>query len=146
LDEAFAAHVRQSPEFAIWLLGRTKFAAAEAALDLAEPWQFRWYRSPETGLESETDIFLRFEPPEGSAFALHIENKVANGSFRKGQAATYRTRAADQRQRWRYDDFCVVLIAPLSFRDRFPSECAKFDAFISHEEIAEHIPIFAAMT
>jgi hypothetical protein len=110
---------------------------------LAEPWQFRWYRSPDTGLDSETDIFLRFESPNTAPFALHIENKTATGTFRKGQPDTYRTRAGDQKARWRYEDFSILLIAPSAFQRRFPGECAKFDSFLSYEEIAEHIPLFS---
>jgi len=125
------------------VLNRTKFVGRDAQLDLAEPWQFRWYRSPDTGLDSETDIFLRFESLNSPAFALHIENKTATGSFRKGQPDTYRTRAHDQKKRWRYEDFSIVLIAPSAFHQRFADECAKFDTFISYEELAEHIPLFA---
>ena len=105
--------------------------------------QFRWYRSPETGLDSETDIFLRFEMTNGPAFALHIENKTATGSFRKGQADAYRRRANDLKERWRYEEYSIVLIAPAAFRQRFASECEKFDAFIPYEDIAEHIPLFS---
>jgi hypothetical protein len=112
-------------------------------LDLAEPWQFRWYRSPETGLDSETDIFLRFETANGRAFALHIENKTQTGTFRKGQPESYRTRANDQKERWRYDEFCIVLIAPSAFRERFADECNKFDTVISYEELAEHVSLFS---
>jgi hypothetical protein len=143
LDEAFAAHVRNNPVFFNWVLGRTKFKDLAAELDLHEPWQFRWYRSPLTRLDSETDIFLRFHNAHDKRYALHIENKLGSAKLRALQPEDYRQRGYDQRERWGYQDFATVLIAPIRFRSLYRSECAKFDAFIAHEEIADHIPLFA---
>jgi hypothetical protein len=42
-----------------------------------------------------------------------------------------------------YTEFATVLIAPHAFRNRFEKDCAKFDHFVPHEEIAEYLPEFA---
>lgn len=137
LDEAFVRELKANPNFLSWLLSRTKFANRELLLDQSEPWQFRWYRDPNTGLDSETDIFLRFEEAcAGKPIALHIENKPADGRFRVGQPEAYRPRAEYLKGKLRYDDFQTVLLAPLSFQETFASECAHFDIMLPYEEIA----------
>ena len=35
-----------------------------------------------------------------------------------------------------------VLVAPWAFYEKFRVECEKFGSFVSHEDIAEYIPIF----
>lgn len=41
-----------------------------------------------------------------------------------------------------YSDYQTVLIAPIQFLVRNQSQAANFDCFISHEEIADLIPLF----
>ena len=143
LDQLFHAKLEQSADFATWLLSRTKFSGARAKL-VSAPWQFQWYRSPTTGVESETDIFLIFEAAaDGSRFALHIENKLTASSFRPRQAELYAERARDWMERRNYHDYETILIAPQAFHDRYPEQARLFDRYIPHEDIAAFIPEFS---
>lgn len=155
LDLAFATAVEQSPRFRTWLLERTKFRhLASSARLLSEEqgrnrpvwWKHWWCFVPETGEERETDVFLVFEDgPAGDRFALHVENKLANGKFLAGQAEGYEPRArfmANQERFLSYQDFATILIAPTDFRNANLSLASFFDAFIAYEELAEWISDF----
>jgi hypothetical protein len=143
LDQLFRMHLDLTPEFAPWLLSRTKFAGVNAKL-VNEPWQFQWYRSPTTGIESETDIFLVFQRLDAPGrFALHIENKMANGKFTPNQPRLYHVRANDWMTKRRYNDYETVLIAPRSFYAKYKTGAEEFHRYIPHEDIARFIPQFA---
>ena len=76
LDHVFWNLVSSNPAFEQWLLARTKFGGRSLKLVRDEKWHQRWYRDPETGRDSETDILLIFaDPANGARYALHIENK-----------------------------------------------------------------------
>jgi hypothetical protein len=146
------------PEFANWFLSKTKFHSSDAA--------YRWSRSDhpwsmvpltlintDTGASeeitkgSETDVLVIFENSAGKTIALHIENKLRRGKFTPLQPEFYRKRA----QQWlhnpkygSYSDYEIVLTAPQEFYDRNQEECKKFPCFISHEDIAAHLPGFGA--
>jgi hypothetical protein len=95
--------------------------------------------------ECETDILVVYETSDGRRLALHIENKLANGSFTKDQPELYRARKDQWKGRenlGNYSEAMTVLIAPQRFYDRHRPEVDKFDAYISHEAIAEHIDRF----
>ena len=156
LDEALDKAFKDSHEFTIWFLSKTKFAEISA--------QYYWSRSdnpwgrvpseepdPETGKlekiirESETDVLVVFEAEGNKRFALHIENKLGNGKFTLGQPRNYTVRAkhwAGNPKYGNYTEFETVLVAPKEFYERNIEEARIFDRFISHEEIASFIPIF----
>lgn len=143
LDERFRSSLDEVPGFAEWILSKTKFAGVRAKL-VNEPWKFQWYKCKNTGVESETDIFLIFRNLDTSErFALHIENKLANGKFLNGQPWLYHKRGTDWITRRNYQDFETVLIAPESFYHRYKAEADIFHRFISHEEIAAFVPEFS---
>jgi hypothetical protein len=156
LDKAIEQAFMRSKDFADWFLSRTKFAGSEAV--------YHWSRSdhpwccmsipthdPHTGatgfrcVESETDILVVFRRPDSTRFALHIENKLASGAFTRDQPDLYAARArymAGKIKYGDYSDFETVLIAPQKFSERWPEGCAKFDCYVSHEDISAHLPHF----
>ena len=156
LDKALENAFRKSPEFCQWFLGRTKKFSDRNAT-------YHWSRSnhpwgtvpitgknPETGIEetikrqSETDVLVVFESQGGKRIALHIENKL-NANFTEFQVQDYPTRAAHWvgKSKYRnYLEFDTVLIAPSSYLQKHQTEAKHFGCCISHEEIAEHLPIF----
>lgn len=95
--------------------------------------------------ECETDVLAVYVTDDNSRLAMHIENKLAGGSFTPNQPELYRER----KEQWRgkpklgmYTDATTVLVAPTAFYERFPDKSAIFDTFISHEELAEHNQAF----
>jgi len=147
LNLAFANKIKSSPEFAHWLLGKTKFKGSDASVILARG-DWPWYQSKSTGVQSETDILIVFQqqaPPE--RFALHIENKQLKDKFRPNQPELYHIRAKDWLglPKWGgYKDYEVLLIAPLEFYHRNQDKCDTFHRYIAYEEVAEFIAEFAA--
>lgn len=158
LCRAFAEALKEQPEFASWVLARTKFAthASNARLLHKEQmsirprkhwWRHWWCHVPELAKDRETDIFTVFELPGGARIALHIENKRDVSRFTDGQAQAYAPRARHMLGKadyLNYGDFETMLIAAVAFRNRFPSDCSLFDVFISYEEIAGFVPLFKA--
>lgn len=153
LCEIFAEQVKASPDFAAWLLRRTKFASYAENVRLLDREQMairprkRWWRHwwcDAPGLTKkgrETDIFMVFEAttPEQIRFALHIENKRDSYRFGDGQAADYKVRANHMLHRSEFlnhADFTTVLLATSRFRQKYATECDLFDAFISYEDLA----------
>ena len=110
-------------------------------------WKHWWCRVPELDAETETDIFIVFEVAETKErFALHVENKMANGSFAEKQPESYAFRAEHMMRKARYlnyTDFETILISPLSFRDKNRMRCDLFDCYISYEDLSEFIPEFS---
>jgi hypothetical protein len=161
LCELFAERVKDSPEFAAWLLRRTKFFpyARHARLLHEEQmsirprkrwWRHWWCEAPGLAKSGrETDIFMVFEVerPSPFRFALHIENKLDNGRFTDGQAQDYAVRAnamTNEADYLDHADFATILLAPEKFVERFPKECGLFDAFVSYDDVAQMIPEFAS--
>jgi len=159
LNLAFANKLLDSPEFIAWVLGHTKFSQYAAGVRLLKDeqekarrarfwWRHWWCRIPESGEDSETDIFLVFEViKSGMRFAVHIENKIAGSTFTPRQEFNYAARALHMLSNtksasFKCTDFDTVLIAPTSFRDRFSEPCSQFGCFISHEDISKFIPSF----
>ena len=156
LDGAIEEKFKTSHPFVTWFLGKTKFSDTHAT--------YHWSRSnnpwgrvavtiqdPKTGLkkkivrDSETDILVVFESKDKERFALHIENKLANGSFTEYQPELYSQRARTWLRNEKYcsyTDYETILIAPQKFRDRWTKESQLFDQFISHEDISKYIPMF----
>jgi hypothetical protein len=158
LDQAIEAAFKDSPSFTRWFLSRTKFKDDDASYYWSRsnyPWGKAELNTVNamTGAresvvrEGETDILVVFETPNKRRVALHIENKLASGSFTLLQPEVYRARAAKWKSDPRYcnyDDWETVLVAPNIFFDRFRAEAAKFDRFVPHEDIAIHVPLFGA--
>jgi hypothetical protein len=145
LDRLFESRIRESADFLEWFLGRTKFRERSARLILARA-DNPWYKSKNTGKDSETDIFLVFEDTiSAERFAVHIENKMVGGRFTHRQPEMYYERAEDWRKttKWEnYDDYDVVLISPQSFYEAQKDGSKIFNSFVSHEDIAEYIREF----
>lgn len=156
LDLALETAFKECPEFAHWFLQRTKFSDLNAQYHWSRsdhPWgriTLNW-KNPETGQqevvvkESETDVLVVLKRQDDSTFALHIENKKKDGKFESLQPDMYPYRA----RQWlgnpkycSYNDFQTVLVAPKEFYKRNTSEAVKFECYVPHEEIAEHIAIF----
>ena len=86
-----------------------------------------------------------FETPDGRRLALHVENKMAGGSFTPYQPELYQARKAQWKDRdhlGRYTEATTVLVAPTSFYQKFRERAALFDSYVSHEAIAEFISDF----
>jgi len=156
LDGAIEEEFKTSHQFVTWFLGKTKFSDTSATYHWSRS-DYPWgripvtIRDPKTGLEkkiirdSETDILVVFESKDKKRFALHIENKLANGSFTEYQPELYSQRAKmwlGKKKYCSYTDYETILIAPQQFYDRWTQESQLFDKFISHEDISEYIPIF----
>ncbi len=153
LDNAF----RNSNAFTQWFLSKTRFSKLTA--------RYKWSRSdhpwgqvplkvvnPETGKEEiivrecETDILVIFESDEGLTFALHIENKLANGKYTQYQPDLYSERAKlwmNDEKYGNYSDFETVLVAPIEFYTRTFEASQPFDKFVSYEEVALLLPEFS---
>ena len=79
--------------------------------------------------------------------ALHIENKLGSRAFTQYQPELYAARAKTWAPNPKYESYQAwqtVLVAPRSFRERFPMDAGKFDVFIAHEDIAQYVPEFGA--
>ena len=97
------------------------------------------------GAECETDILAVYETSDGRRLALHIENKLASVSFTRNQPELYQARKEQWKLRPKlgnYTHAACVLLAPALFFERNRERAALFDAYISHEEIAAHVPEF----
>ena len=154
---ALAEGLRTSAEVRAWLLERTSFRDHRAharLLDVemlaarpAKAWWRHWWSNLPNGWQAETDVFLVFEVPQtGARFAIFVENKKAKGKFTPNQPEKYAMMAAHWAGKPKYLNYTshqTVLLAPQSFRDRFPEECGMFDCFIPHEEVAAVLPAFS---
>jgi hypothetical protein len=159
LDKALALALFERGEFGAWFLSRTKFRGEQAWCVFCRsdnPWStVRLERSnPVSGeldilaKQCETDVLAVFETEDGRRLALHIENKLASGSFTPLQPELYRERMIQWKGRpllGRYSDATTVLVAPKAFYEKFRDAASTFEAYVSHEDIAEHIPLFGAM-
>lgn len=156
LDHALDEALARSTEFADWFLARTSFVGTRGMRVWSRsnhPWGSLPMQvlDPKTQTietvvtESETDIIVVYLLDSGKRVGLHIENKVGLGRFRPNQADFYAQRAGAWVNVEKYGDYAdwgTVLIAPERFRARYPEESSKFDAFISHEDIAQFVPVF----
>jgi hypothetical protein len=145
LDAFFHAKFMQSAAFAEWFLSQTKFCNRSSKLVLLRS-DHPWYQSKKTGAQSETEILIVLEDiSTAEKFAIHIENKLANGKFGAKQPELYHERANDWRHMAKfgnYDDYEAILIAPHTFFERHPEQTKLFHRYVSHEDIARFIPEF----
>jgi hypothetical protein len=143
LDNLFWKAISTNLAFQSWFLQRTKFAQQTLDLVTNEKWHQRWYRDPITNKDSETDILMIFTDPRSTnRYAIHVENKPSHGIWEPLQAENYRKRAIDRMSKWRYVDYQIALIAPLSIIKRSPREVEHFDIAIPYEDIGNFVPEF----
>ena len=146
LDQLFWKSISTDLNFQAWFLERTKFRGEPLVLLTSEAWHQRWYRDPETGMDSETDITLIFKNSESQKlFSVHIENKPLHRAWEKDQAENYRKRAANRMIKWKHADCEVALMAPRKFIDKHPDEARHFDFTMTYEEVGLYVPQFRAM-
>jgi hypothetical protein len=157
LNEALADSLRNKPAVAAWFLSRTSFRHERALFDWCRfdnPWSTVQLDIPDaiTGatrtltLECETDVLAVYSALNGKRLGLHIENKLAGSRFTPNQPELYRARKHQwmgRRQFGEYTEGATVLIAPTAFYERNMDGAKQFDSYISHEDIAEHISVFA---
>jgi hypothetical protein len=158
LDRALAQALADNPVFARWFFSRTKFSGLEARcveVRSDNPWSRVKLSVPggpdgvlmELIRDAETDVLAVFVTPDGRRIALHVENKLAGGSFTPHQPQSYRERLEQWKGRVKlgmYDEATSVLVAPHTFREANAAGAELFEAFVSHEELAEHLPAFAS--
>jgi hypothetical protein len=157
LDQALDQAFKNSPAFCTWFLGQLKNTSAFTAYAWSNS-KYPWGKvalilpNPETGAleavarEGETDVLVVFESAAKRRLGVHIENKLAGGSFTAYQAEVYAARAQHWRQSEKhgnYDEWQTVLLAPRAFYERNKAEARKFTAFISHEDVAAQLSAFA---
>lgn len=156
LDRELAAQLESNSAFLEWLVSQTKFAGCGAVFRSCRanhPWGTHPFPStdPITGetvtskRQSETDVLLVISDRDGKLLGLHIENKVGAGKFTDFQPEMYAYRAAHWIGNPRYGgyaDFETVLLAPEAFRQRNAAQAEVFDRFVSHEAVAQYIPLF----
>lgn len=158
LDQALAQALADNPLFARWFLSRTRFANIDARcveVRSDNPWSRVKLSVPdgpdgalkELVRDAETDVLAVFVTTDGRRIALQVENKLAGGSFTPHQPQSYRERLEQWKGRVRlgmYDEATSVLVAPSAFREANTAGAEFFEAFVSHEELAEHLPPFAS--
>ncbi len=156
LDRALSVELERSDAFLRWFLSQTGFAdevVQRVLIRSDSPWgkvEVRLWNAASQSYEvasreGETDLLIVLQSQRRGRFALHVENKRSSGRFTAQQPELYRARAAAWAGKAKYGDYEeweTVLVAPLSFYERNQYEARKFNRYISHEEIAAHIPEF----
>ena len=156
LDEQLAIALRTRRTFAQWFLERTKFRLEQALCVFCRednPWSSVASErlDPISGevevvkKDRETDVLAIYETSDGRRLALHIENKLENGSFTPNQPQSYQERLTQWRLREKlgmYEEATSVLVAPQAFYERNKTEAQTFESYIPYEELAMHIEAF----
>jgi hypothetical protein len=78
-------------------------------------------------------------------FALHVENKLPNGTLTRHQAKGYRVRAQFMANRPAFlndSGHRTVILACQRFQQRNSESCAEFDCRLTYEDISVFLPIF----
>ena len=157
LDRALHAALESDEVFRPWFLGQLARGAGYSRLVFCRsnhPWgKVRLILpNPGTGAlevvdkEGETDVLAVFENLSGGRIGIHIENKLANGSFTPYQPELYAARAegwVGQEKHGFYQQWETVLVAPSAFIERNVVDARKFTSRITHEQVARLIPAFA---
>lgn len=156
LDRALAQALMDDPVFARWFLEQTRFAGLDARcveVRADNPWS-RVALTVPTGLDgavaevvrdAETDVLAVYLTSDERRLALHIENKLAGGTFTLHQPESYRARLLQWQGRARlgmYVDATSVLIAPRAFYDANIAGADVFEAYVPHEALAVYVPAF----
>ena len=157
LDKALDEGFKHSSEFSKWFLSKTRFSKLNATYNWSRsdnPWgRFTFdVDKKENGKieqitrDSETDVLVIFEDELNNKFALHIENKLANGKFTQYQPEFYSKRAeawANNEKFGNYTDFETVLVAPIEFYKNNFRASQYFDKYVSYQEVAILLPEFS---
>ncbi len=157
LDGALASAFATDPEFMDWFVSHTKFAgrgAVYCSCRANNPWGTHpfTYTDPVSGnsiattRQSETDVLLIAVDRDGNRLGIHIEDKLAGGTFTEFQPQMCAHRAAfwlGKEHYGGYTEFDTVLLAPDSFRRHHEVQAEFFGCFVSHEEVARYVPLFA---
>lgn len=157
LDQALDTALRDNEVFLAWFIGKLNRGVAYPRRHWSRA-NYVWGKvklllpNPSTGAleavwrEGETDVLLVLEGPSGQRLGVHIENKLATGHFTQYQPEVYAARA----EAWvgdpkyeSYQQWETVLLAPHAFYERNRLEACKFTTFVSHEEVALWLPLFA---
>lgn len=155
LDRALERQFSLGP-FRQWFLERTRFAGESSDVVLLRSnwswgrvklrvWNAEIKDYQSITREGETDLLVVLQSAHRGRFALHVENKLGSGRFTKLQPEMYRARAAAWAGKSKYGDYEeweTVLVSPISFYERNRYESSKFNRFVSHEDLAIHIPEF----
>jgi len=158
LNYALADALLHDQEFARWFLRQTRYLAEDAKcvrVRADNPWSRVTLCLPVEGSDAyeevvrdaETDVLAIFETQDERRIALHIENKLSSGTFTPHQPESYRERLKQWRDRpklGRYQDATSVLVAPQAFYNKNANGAQVFEAFVSHEANAKHLPAFAS--
>lgn len=156
LDVVLAEAIFDGGKFSDWFFKRTRFVGESAKCVFCRsdnPWSRVKLQvvNPTTGdlevisRDCETDVLAVYETADARRLALHIENKIAGGSFTAHQAESYQERLQQWRNRarlGRYDDATSVLVAPRSFYQQHIEAARKFECYISHEELSSKLSVF----
>lgn len=158
LDKEIERAIKYDATFCRWFLSRTKRGANYSRWLWSRsdhPWGKTRLLLPnaKTGAlemvarDGETDILVVFEGKGTQRLGVHIENKLAAGTFEKFQPEGYAARAAAWIGNAKYGDYQeweTVLLAPNSFYNKHLADARKFTTFIAHEDVALHSPAFKA--
>lgn len=157
LDREFGRALGEDATFRTWFLSQLVNGQGYETLVKCRsdhPWaKIRLIApNPETGAleatekEGETDILAVFENPSGRRLGVHVENKIVTGSFRPLQPDMYAARAehwVENQNYGGYHHWETVLLAPSEFMIKNSEEARKFTTRITHELVAEYIPLFS---
>lgn len=159
LDQALHAELDANEAFRSWLLNELGVGTTFSRLPFCRsnhPWGKVRLILPNaiTGAlepvdrEGETDVLAVFENEAGERLGVHIENKRASGTFTPFQAEVLAARA----ERWigdarygAYHSWKTVLLAPSSFISANEMVARKFMHRLTHEQIANFVPLFSAL-
>jgi hypothetical protein len=156
LDAALAKGLAANVQFSQWFFAQTRFAGQSAKCVFCRsdnPWSKVLLEVPHPtsgeiqalDKECETDVLAVYESAAGTRFALHIENKLANGRFTENQPELYRERLSQWKGRKKlgeYSDATSVLVAPREFFERHRAKAEMFESFVPHESIALYLQEF----
>lgn len=156
LDQALEEAIKSNAAFRQWFLSKTKLGAAYPRYVWSRsnyPWGTVRLLLPNAGTgalemverQGETDVLVVFESPDKRRLGVHIENKLASGTFTPFQPEVCAARAdawVGNPKYENYQEWETVLIAPRSFYQSHIADARKFVTFIAHEEISSHIPAF----
>jgi hypothetical protein len=128
IDVLLAEELYANPEFAGWMLVRSRLGPADAQL-----------RRVDVSLAAalgESDLVATFAKSDGTVVALFIEDKI-DAVVQPEQAARYYKRGHNGIEGHEWKEFAVLLCAPRSYLEAHAS--SGFAAAVSYEDIAECI-------
>ncbi len=128
VDIVLAEEFYSNPEFATWILSKTKSFANYADARVSK------VQVSLTDQIGESDLVIVFENSDKSTVAVLIEDKI-DAVFQNEQLARYRLRGENGITKDQWDAFEVILCAPRAYIQKSPV-AAQFDGTIAYEDIA----------